>query len=827
MSRRRVPLLAASYIVPPTLFLLVAVLAGCFEPAWTYEAAGWVLTTFVAWIPINYALIKAAEAIRNPDVRGHGREARSRAPKPLEEFVGRRADVERLVLALKPGPCVAISGIVGMGGVGKTELAKVVVEKVSGRFRDGVLWADCGKQAVTTIPDLWAGLLDTQIPGEDQTAKAAAWRGIAAEKEALLVFDNVQPGQDIEPLLPSEGRCAVLITTRDAGHPALTEAQPLSLDPFTPPEAWALAEAVLGPDQAEQQEADAKLLFSLLGHLPLAVSVALHTARDSGRTLEFLRAKLEGAGVLAALGDEPGYQKNLCTTFDTAWENLTADLKEAFHVLALFNEGPSFSTQAFADTVDLPEPEAHPLLLRLARRSLLTDLGEGRWALHSLLREYAGSKGPVWNSIQLRMAQYYLSVAQRADDVFLRGGKDVLRGLALFDREWPHIRAGQAWSARHADIDDGAAALCSRYPEVGTHCLGLRLYDRERAHWLHAAAPAAARRDDRLAEFGHLCALGRAYAAQGLRKQAIGYLEQALAINVEIGGGPDKGRHLSKLGTGYAYLGDARQAVDCFERALAISREMGDRRHEGICLGDLGGAYAQAGHAKEAMDCYQQALAIDRETGDRRGEGMHLGSLGLVYAGMWDARQAIDCCKEALAISREIGDYRQEGRRLGTLGEVYAALGRAYQAIDYSEQALAISREIGDYRQQERHLGALGEAYAAVRNTRAAIDYHEQALSIAREIGDRHREVRHLVSLGDAYRRLRSGWAAIDCYERALVIARQIRNRRDEGICLSNLGSAYTDVGNSPKARDFGSQALRMFQVIDDPRARRLRDWLR
>jgi hypothetical protein len=148
----------------------------------------------------------------------------SQTPRPLAEFVGRESEIERLLDVLEPGGRVAITGVAGMGGIGKTELAKVIAGQVAGRFRDGVLWADCGQQDLTTIADLWAAAYSVQLPEGDLTTKATAWRGLVSGRESLLIFDDVRSGQDAKALFPPLGRSVVLITTRHTDHPAVRDA---------------------------------------------------------------------------------------------------------------------------------------------------------------------------------------------------------------------------------------------------------------------------------------------------------------------------------------------------------------------------------------------------------------------------------------------------------------------------------------------------------------------------------------------------------------------------------------------------------------------------
>lgn len=678
------------------------------------------------------------------------------APRTLPDFVGREDQIERLVKLVQPGARAAITGITGMGGLGKTELAKVVAARVAGRFADGVLWADCANRSPGAIADLWAAEYGLQLPGDDEPARVAAWRSLVSRKTALLVLDNVGVGQVLEPLFPPRGRSAVLITTQEEGHLDVAGANKLILKQFRLDDTQALVDMVLGAGEAERQAEAARQLHELTGGLPLAVAVALHMARECGWELATLNDRLRAEGALPVLGEREKQRKSLNATFQAAWQGMEEELQVTLAALSWFGEGTSFGTAPVALILDVKVEEAGAQLARLAGRSLLTrtargptlsgdrrglNTSEGRWMLHTLLRTFLMGRTSLDDGARWRMAGYYAGVLQVVDVLCREGGGEGLRaGMGMFDLEWPHIRALQAWAAAQWEENDGAAALCSDYAAKGAHCLGVWLHARERINWLEAASGAARRMGERRLEGRHLNHLGIAYNDLGDSRRAIEHYEQALAIACELGDRGGEGAALGNLGIAYWNLGETRRAIEYSEQALAIAQEIGNRQQEGGRLNNLGLVYATLGDGRRAVEYYKQALAISRESGDRQGERDCVGNLGNAYAAFGETQRAIECHEAALAISREIKGRRGEGADLGDLGNAYTAVGDVRRAVECYEEALAITREVGDRRNEGNNAWNLGLLFEESDPARAA-DLMSVLVDYEREIGRRDVEV--------------------------------------------------------------------------------------
>ncbi|HEX7314151.1 MAG TPA: tetratricopeptide repeat protein [Pyrinomonadaceae bacterium] len=353
-------------------------------------------------------------------------------------------------------------------------------------------------------------------------------------------------------------------------------------------------------------------------------------------------------------------------------------------------------------------------------------------------RGYGSSARDKMNEARLRHAAYYLKVISICDYIYLRGGENMMRGLAVFDLEWRNIEIGQRWVVSRLRNDEEACRIACEYPLAGAVSLNLRQHARERIAWMETALEAARLLKDRGGEGALLGNLGLAFSNLGELRRAIEFYEQDLIIAREIRDRCGEGATLSNLGLAYTRLGEPSRAIEFHEQQATIARETGDRRSEAQALGNLGMAYTALGELHRAIEYDEQALTITRKTGDRRAEGQALGNLGVAYSNLGETHHAIECYEQRLVIAREIGDRDGEGSVLNNLGTAYSSLGEPHRAIEYEEQALALTREIGDRDSEGIVLHNMSNTFYKLNRQEQAIAYMEAALAIFEEIESPH-----------------------------------------------------------------------------------------
>jgi len=649
-------------------------------------------------------------------------------PAPPADFTGREDDIKELLAEINRGGGVGITGLRGMGGIGKTVLAEKLAELLAPSFPDGQLYMDLkGAGDGAPVPSLEAQAhvirafdRAPQIPQRPEDVDGL-YRSVLGGKTALILADNASDAAQIRPLVPPSG-CALIVTSR---HSIVIPGMRLrNLEELSEDDSLELLlniEPRIGEYAAE--------IAGLCGRLPLALRASASLLKETralspGKYAARLRDERARLSELPAQAGDISVEASL----ELSYRSLAEGPTQALRRMSVFPGG--FDGEAEAAVCQDPQ-NRH--LAELERRSLVQfDSKSARYRLHDLVRVFASGKASEEERAQAqeRHAAHYEGVLRKARGFYDQGGEGVLRGLALFDLESGNIRTGQAWACSQPGENRRGLELCNSYPDVGAYVLDLRLHSKERIKWLEVALGASRKLKNRVREGYHLGNLGLAYDSLGDYRLAIEYHEQHLAIAREVGDRRGEGQALGNLGLAYHSLGDYRLAIEYHEQRLAIAREIGDRRGEGQALGNLGIAYHSLGEDRRAIEYHEQHLVIAREIRDRRGEGQALGNLGIAYYSLGEYRRAIDHHEQRLAIAREIGDRGGKGNALGNLGLAYYSLGEYPRAIEYYEQQLAITREIGDRLGEGNALWNMSLALDNLGERDKAITHATQALKI-------------------------------------------------------------------------------------------------
>lgn len=605
-------------------------------------------------------------------------------PSPPRDFTGRERELGELMRALEQGG-VTISGLQGLGGIGKTTLALKLAQQLTPRYPDAQFYLDLKGTSKTPLSasDAMAHVIRAYQPAarlpEGDAALSALYRSILHGQRALLLMDNAADHNQVEPLIPPDS-CILLVTSRQ--HFALPGLFAKNLDALPTEDAQKLL-LKIAPRISDQADTIAKLC----GYLPLALRLAASALVE--------RIDLGVADYVRRLKDAQQRLKLIDASLNLSYELLDPEMQKRWRVLAVFPD--TFDSAAAVAVWEIEIDAAQDSLSELVKYSLLEwDDVAARYRLHDLARLFANDRlsNTERDIIQRRHASHYLSISSEVNEFYRCGGEKLTRGIALFDLEWPNIQAGQLWAEEHSREDNVAASLCSRYPIAGTHLLLLRQHPRESIRWREAGLASAQMLKDRTSEGMHLNSLGVSYKHLGETRRAIKLYEQSLVLARELDARQGEGAVLICLGNAYLDLGEIRRAIEFYEKGLIVSREITARRDESSALMNLGIAYKNLGELQRAIEFHEQALVINREIGNRQYEGQTLGNLGNAYAALGETRRALHYYEQALILGREVGARRSEGITLWNMSVAFNELGEREKAIVYAEAALGIYEQI-------------------------------------------------------------------------------------------------------------------------------------
>ncbi|MET9225428.1 tetratricopeptide repeat protein [Lentzea sp. NPDC003310] len=612
----------------------------------------------------------------------------------------------------QPGtsPLVVVSG---MGGVGKTTVAVCWAHRAMRDFPDGQLYTDLSGYGVgvpvTPGEALGAflralGVAAETIPAE-VTERTAMFRSLVSGRRLVLVLDNARSEDQVRPLLPGTGSCAVVVTSRAnlTGLVVDHGAEQVRLDVFSEQEALEALHTLIGPRLAEEPQA-AVDLARRCAYLPLALRIASGlvlnspdvTVAELADELSDEQARLD----VLDTGDDP--RTAVRSVFSWSYKQLPADAARLFRLLGAA-PGRQFDKRALAALLDVPVTAASRTAAVLARARLVRERSQGRVEVHDLLRVYAAElvreedtdAGPALT----RYFDHHLHTADLADRVLT-----------------PHrYRLTLDGSPRHT-------------PNFGTREDALAWLTAGRDAFvglLRAGDPELDRRRWQLA-----------YTLRGfffLTKDWDTWVdthELALAAARRLGDGHAEALTHNNLGMAMLERGDGEAAEPHFVRAQELFEAAGDLRGVSNALGNEAWVLHQRQKHAEALEVAGQALENYRRLDAPVNAGITLRGMAVFAAALSLFDQARAHLAEAMDLFAGTGSELDTLMALNCLGEVHNEAGEPGEAAGAHRRALALAERLGSsYELARAHFGLGRSALATGDNTAA-----RQEMALAQEL---------------------------------------------------------------------------------------------
>jgi DNA-binding SARP family transcriptional activator len=630
-------------------------------------------------------------------------------------FVGRVGELRWLTEAAQAG---GVYAVVGTGGVGKTALALHWGHRQRSRFADGQLYIEMHGYSpgrpVTALDALGRFLRAFNVGAEkipsDVDEAATLYRSVLADRQVLVVLDNVRSAECVRPLLPSGPGCATLVTSRDSldALVAVDGARRLDLDVLPLGDAIALLAGLLGEARVRAEPTAAAELASACACLPLAlrITAAQLTARPRRRLAQHGRDLREDDRLsVLSLGDDPA--ASVAATLNTSYHTLPAHVARLYRLLGL-SPAADLDRWGLAALTGLPVPEVGELAGQLVAAHVVTEISPDRYALHDLVHAHAAMLASTTDTAVQRcdavtqLIEWYADTAMIANRTLVPAWQPPEWSRALppvnprtFDSE----SQAMAWLDReHSTL----VALIHRAAEAGVEQAVLPLVQGQFTYLLrHQRAETmielnrlnweiATRRDDDLGAAASAQSLGIGYSLLNRLDEAVSWYTRTLELNERLGLENRVARTHMNLGAIYSDSGQLEQAVHHLQWGLAISRRIDDGLGESHALGNLAYAYQQMRAWDLAEPTFIEAVAVARRVSNRHGECLAESNLGAMHLEQARYNEAAAHLDAGLRLAEELEDQLTIARNHLLLGDVQLTRGDRRRAYAEWQEALGI-----------------------------------------------------------------------------------------------------------------------------------------
>ncbi len=780
-------------------------------------------------------------------------------PSGAVQLFGREQELEKLYqLLTPPTPLIkggeqqdklTIAAIVGMGGVGKTELAIQYAWQHlqgSGDGAGGVCWVDArdgdvGIQLVnfarsvlnlnppedwdlpTQLKYCWRNWQLPPLPALNQGGSKGDW---------LIVIDDVtEYRQQVNPYKPPESsQFKVLITTREElGRPV----EHLPLYKLQPEAALDLLTSLVGAQRIQQESDIAEQLCYWLDYLPLGLElVGRYLDRDPDLSLKAMLSRLEKKrlrhrSVLDA--DSTMTAKlGVADAFELSWERLDENAQFLGCLLSLFASADiplELVKLAYSNMLSSENEEIDLNILEearsdLVRFNLLQRTGEATYRLHQLIREFLREKREQSASVNYFQQAFVAAMAAVAKKIPQLPTRQQIQAVAP---AMPHVT--EVAKDKHLRDYLSDKDLISPFVGLGRFYEGQGLYDQAQPWFEHCLSVSQARfGSDHPDVATSLNNLALVYKAQGRYGEAEPLFLQALELDQRLlrENHPNVAKNLNNLACLYDCQGRYSEAEPLFLQAFKLFKHLLGENHPLVTtsLNNLACLYNSQGRYDEAEPLFLQALELTKRlVGEAHPlVAANLSNLAKLYYSQERYSEAEPLFLLALELSKRVlgEDHPHVATHLNNLANLYNFQNRYSEAEPVLLKALQLAkRSLGEnHPEVATSLNNLASLYNFQGRYSEAERLFLQALELTKRLlGENHPHVAtHLNNLANLYNFQGRYSEAEVLSMQALQLAKRLLGEDHPQVAasLSNLAKLYCYQGRYSEAEPLFLQALEL-----------------
>jgi tetratricopeptide (TPR) repeat protein len=687
-------------------------------------------------------------------------EAPNTLPRTIPQLFGRNEEIKFVNDLITKNKeqllhAVVISSFDGMPAVGKTTLVVRIAHLLTSEYPDAQLYIDCYGYTAGQTPLTSEQILDSlllslgvtaQMIPQDYADKLTFWRNKLSYKKVIIVFDNVKFKTQIDALIPSSRNTLVLITSRNR-LTDLFDAQHLQINVLKESSSIDLLKEI-----SKNHDDKYLSLFASIakkyGNLPLALQII--ASRIRGRSMKYIKRLLEIDRPLSSL--KTSESNAVYESFNISYLLLDDEQKSIIQIASI-TPGASFTSASCAALLKIETHNAFEALEALYDQRLIEEIGEDRYRLHDLIRDFSREKYAEFHSEQekntalKRLIDFYSACILHCNKTLYpdQFGMDVNKTV---NGEIENLPLGR---------EDVFVWLKDEIENI-LACLQIAANE----NWSE--------------EYLQLSHVLSHYIRRCLSSWRVIEIQQAAYdFSVKMGDETQIAMSLTELALAQHQAGEFSTAIKTFNDAELRWRALGQDAGLAYALANHGFTLERLGEYPAALIILKEALSINKKIENMYGAAFTLNSKGAVYWRMEEYKTAKTIFEEAIKIRRELEDYLGLGSTINNLAFTYLKMGNVKKARIGFEESLLISQSYSDYYGQAVTINNFGYTEIVCGNYEEAIKHALDAKNIAYIVGDEYQTGRSFDVQGKAYLKMENKGEAKKCLTEALKIFEKMK----------------------------------------------------
>jgi len=702
-------------------------------------------------------------------------------PAMATAFIDRPGELQHIIAQLDRVECRMLT-LVGPGGIGKTRLALEAARQLLPEYSQGVYFiafapVNRADFIIRTIANTLNFTFKGQAPPEDELIKHLH------NQELLLVLDNFEhlvEGADIlSRILAGAPSIKMLITSRERLN--LQEEWLYHVEALEVPASASDPEAVMNyPSiqlfmqavQRVQPDFDSALhlpeiirICQLVEGSPLGIELAASWVRvmSCEQIIQEITTSLDF--LTTSLRNIPERHRSIRAVFDSSWNLLQPEEQRVLRQLSVFRGGFQSEAARYVTGTSLLT------LSSLLDKSLLHQV-DGRYQIHEMLRQYAGSilqeHPDELAAVSAAHSVYYADYFETRESRLTNNRQDSAYGeviseidnitigwqvaantdlktlgrylrplYRLLDIQTRYLDGERIFRTaaerfKEAADDDTYSLLYARAVILQATCLQNMTRYLEAEPLVLEVLPIVRAKESLWDLRIALACLGAVVYARGEYRQAQQLFEEVYQLALQTDG--DAVIILLRLSDVAVVLGEYEKARGVMERALRHLKDSGGQQNRMRFLLTLGDINCKLGNFDEAQQNFQEALELSQILKAASSGAVARVSLGRVAYGTANYAESAALCRQSIEMFEAIHNGWGKAFALMHLGRVNFVLGNLAEAASEYHASLEIADKVGSPWLTAAVLRQLANVHAARDNTQEAHQSLQESLRIALSI---------------------------------------------------------------------------------------------